>query len=133
MRHLRIASREQQFQPDLESDRVATHRNIDGFVGQSAAAERIDSDDRRLKFYRGILFVVEKKNPAEAESMLKSYIATVPDNSDLPAHSQALEWLGKLHESQGKFSEAAENYRAALALDPHNKSLEESWKRMKEK
>jgi tetratricopeptide (TPR) repeat protein len=98
-----------------------------------AAAERIDSDDRRLKFYRGLLFIVEKKNPAEAESLLKSYIATVPDNSDLPAHSQALEWLGKLHESQGKFSEAAENYRAALALDPHNKSLEEAWKRMKEK
>jgi len=98
-----------------------------------AAAERIDSDDRRLKFYRGLLFVVEKENPGEAESLLKSYIATVPDNSDLPAHSQALEWLGKLHESQGKFSEAAENYRAALALDPHNKSLEESWKRMKEK
>ncbi len=84
-----------------------------------AAAERIDSDDRRLKFYRGLLFVVEKENPGEAESLLKSYIATVPDNSDLPAHSQALEWLGRLHESQGKFSEAAENYRTALALDPH--------------
>jgi tetratricopeptide (TPR) repeat protein len=98
-----------------------------------AAAERIDSDDRRLKFYRALLFIVEKKNPAEAESLLKSYIATVPDNSDLPQHSQALEWLGKLHESQGKFSEAAENYRASLALDPHNKSVEEAWKRMKEK
>jgi len=98
-----------------------------------AAAERIDSDDRRLKFYRALLFIVEKKNPGEAESLLKSYIATVPDNSDLPQHSQALEWLGKLHESQGKFSEAAENYRASLALDPHNKSVEEAWKRMKEK
>jgi len=98
-----------------------------------AAAERIDGDDRRLKFYRALLFIVAKKNPGEAESLLKSYIATVPDNSDLPQHSQALEWLGKLHESQGKFSEAAENYRASLALDPHNKSVEEAWKRMKEK
>jgi tetratricopeptide (TPR) repeat protein len=98
-----------------------------------AAAERIDGEDRRLKFYRGVLFVVGKENPAEAESLLKSYIATVPDNSDLPSHSLALEWLGKLHESQGKFSEAAENYRASLTLDPHNKSVEEAWKRMKEK
>jgi len=98
-----------------------------------AAAERIDSDDRRLKFYRGVMFVVEKKNPTEAESLLKSYISTVPDNSDLPSHSQALEWLGKLHESQGKFSEAAENYRVSLELDPHNKSVEEAWKRVKEK
>ena len=98
-----------------------------------AAAEKIDSEDRRLKFYRGVLLVAEKQNPAEAESLLRSYISTVPDNSDLPAHSQALEWLGKLHESQGKFSEAAENYRAALELDPHNKSIEEAWKRTKEK
>jgi tetratricopeptide (TPR) repeat protein len=98
-----------------------------------AAAEKIDSEDRRLKFYRGVLLVAEKQNPAEAESLLRSYISTVPDNSDLPAHSQALEWLGKLHESQGKFSEAAENYRVALELDPHNKSVEEAWKRTKEK
>jgi len=98
-----------------------------------AAAEHIDTEDRRLKFYRGVLYVVKKKNPAEAESMLKSYIATVPDNSDLPSHSFALEWLGKLHESQGKFSEAAEDYRASLELDPHNKSVEDAWKRMKEK
>ena len=98
-----------------------------------AAAEQIDSEDRRLKFYRGVLLVLNKKNPAEAESMLKSYIATVPDNSDLPSHAFALEWLGKLHEAQGKFSEAAEDYRAALSLDPHNKVVEDAWKRMKEK
>ena len=98
-----------------------------------AAAERIDGEDRRLKFYRGVLFVVKKKNPAEAESLLKSYLATVPDNSDLPSHSYVLEWLGKLHEAQGKFSEAAEDYRASLALDPHNKPVEEAWKRVKEK
>ena len=98
-----------------------------------AAAEQIDSEDRRLKFYRGVLLVLNKKNPAEAESMLKSYIATVPDNSDLPSHAFALEWLGKLHEAQGKFSEAAEDYRAALSLDPHNKAVEDAWKRMKEK
>jgi tetratricopeptide (TPR) repeat protein len=96
-------------------------------------AERIDGEDRRLKFYRGVLFVLKKKNPAEAESLLKSYLATVPDSSDLPSHSYALEWLGKLHEAQGKFSEAAENYRASLALDPHNKSVEEAWKRVKAK
>jgi len=98
-----------------------------------AGAERIDAEDHRLKFYRGVLQVMKGKNPAEAESLLKSYIATVPDNSDLPSHASALEWLGKLHEAQGKFSEAAEEYRAAVALDPHNKVLEESWKRVQKK
>ena len=98
-----------------------------------AAAERIDVDDRRLSFYRGVLLVMKKNDPAGAESLLKSYLATVPDNSDLPSHSFALEWLGKLHEAQGRFSEAAENYRASLALVPHNKPVEEAWKRVKEK
>jgi tetratricopeptide (TPR) repeat protein len=98
-----------------------------------AAAERIDADDRRLKFYRGILLVMNGKNPAEAESLLKSYLATAPNNSDLPPHSAALEWLGKLHEAQGRFSEAAEEYRGSLALDPHNKAVEEAWKRVQKK
>jgi tetratricopeptide (TPR) repeat protein len=98
-----------------------------------AAAERIGGDDRRLKFYRGLLLVVKGKDPAEAESLLKSYIATVPDNSDLPSHSSALEWLGKLYEAQGRFSEAAQEYRDSLALDPHNKAVEEAWKRIQKK
>ena len=98
-----------------------------------ADAQGIDADDRRLKFYRGILLVMNGKNPTEAESLLKSYLATVPDNSDLPPHSSALEWLGKLYEAQGRFSEAAGEYRASLTLDPHNKAVEEALKRVGKK
>jgi len=96
-------------------------------------AEHIDPDDRRLKFYKGALLVTQKRNPSEAEMMLKSYIATVPDNSDLPPHAAAREWLGKLYESQGRFSEATEQYRLSLSLDPHNKGVEEELKRVKER
>lgn len=96
-------------------------------------AEQIDPDDRRLKFYKGVLLVMEAKNPGDAEMLLKSYIATVPDNSDLPSHAATLEWLGKLYESQGRFSEAAEEYRASLALEPHNKAVEEELKRLQRK
>ncbi len=114
---------------DYYGDRHNTAKMSDAL----AAAERIDGDDRRFKFYRGLLLVMKGKDPAEAESLLKSYLATVPDNSDLPPHSSALDWLGKLHEAQGRFSEAAEDYRAALALDPRNKPLEEAWKRVQKK
>ena len=96
-------------------------------------AERIDPEDRRLKFYRGIFLVMKGKKPVEAEMMLKSYLATVPDNSDLPPHAAAREWLGKLYESQGRFSEAAEQYRLSLMLDPHNKAVEEELKRVERK
>jgi tetratricopeptide (TPR) repeat protein len=96
-------------------------------------AEQIDPDDRRLKFYKGVLLVMKGKSPIEAETLLKSYVGTVPDNSDLPPHATALEWLGKLYESQGRFSEAAEEYRLSLSLDPHNKGVEEEWKRVQRK
>jgi len=96
-------------------------------------AERIDPDDRRLKFYKGTLLVMQKKGPSEAEMMLKSYIATVPDNSDLPPHAAAREWLGRLYESLGRFSEATEQFRLSLSLDPHNKEVEEELKRAEKK
>lgn len=96
-------------------------------------AERIDPDDRRLRFYKGVLLVMEKRNPAEAELLLKSYLATVPDNSDLPPHAAAREWLGKLYESLGRYSEATREYRMSLSLDPHNKAVEEELKRVEKK
>ena len=97
------------------------------------AAERVDADDGRLKFYRGMLFILQGKSPAEAESMLRSYLAKVPDNSELPAHSTAHEWLGKLYESQAKFSEAAEEYRASLASDPRDRAVQDALKRVERK
>ena len=96
-------------------------------------AQRLSPDDRRLKFYNGVILVMMKKNPAEAEAMLKSYIATVPDNSDLPPHAIAYQWLGKLYESLGRHSEATEQYRIALSLDPHDRLLEEELKRAEKK
>jgi tetratricopeptide (TPR) repeat protein len=103
-------------------------------MGQAvAAAQRTDPQDRRIKFYRGVFLVMDKKDLAEAESLLRSYIATVPDNADLPPRSLAREWLGKLYESQGRFSEATASYKAALVLDPHNKELEDAMKRVEKK
>jgi tetratricopeptide (TPR) repeat protein len=96
-------------------------------------AEHIDPNDRRLKFYKGVLLAMQGKSPSEAEMLLKSYIATVPDNSDLPPHAAAVEWLGRLYESLGRFSEAAEEYRQSLTLDPHNKGVEEELKRVQRK
>lgn len=96
-------------------------------------AEHVDPDDRRLKYYKGVSQVLKGKNPAEAEMLLKSYLATVPENSDLPPHASAREWLGKLYESLGRLSEAAEEYRLSLALDSHNKDVEEDLKRVQKK
>jgi TolA-binding protein len=76
---------------------------------------------------------MQGKNSSEAETLLRSYISTVPDNSDVPPHSAAREWLGKLYESEGRFSEAAKEYGVSLSLDPHNKSVQEEMKRVEKK
>jgi tetratricopeptide (TPR) repeat protein len=94
------------------------------------AATKIASSDRRLSYYHGVALVLEKKDAAVAEKDLHTYLDTVPDNSELPAHSSAYEWLGKLYESEKRLDLAAEQYRAALTLDPQNKGLREALKRL---
>ena len=115
------------------SDYYRDRQNVEKMGEAISDAERVDPEDRRLKFYRGVLLVMKGKNTAEAETLLKSYLSTVPENSDLPSHSSAWEWLGKLYESEGRFSEAAEGYRRSLSLDPHNKVVEEELKRVEKR
>lgn len=77
-------------------------------------------DDPRLTFYRGVYEVVANGNLDNAEQELKSYLASTPERSNWPSHSSARDWLGRLYEQQGKRAQAAEQYRAALQLDPEN-------------
>ena len=97
------------------------------------AAGKIASSDRRLNYYRGVALVLQKKDPAVAEKYLRTYIDAVPDNSEVPTHSSAYEWIGKLYENEGHPEFAAEQYQAALALDPQNKALREDLKRLQKR
>jgi tetratricopeptide (TPR) repeat protein len=115
------------------ADYYRDRQNIDKMAEAVKAAERTDQNDRRLKYYRGVMLVLRQKKPDEAEGLLRSYLATVPNNSDLPPHASALQYLGKLYESQSRFSEAAEEYRRSLELDPRNKSVQEALKRVEKK
>jgi tetratricopeptide (TPR) repeat protein len=85
------------------------------------AAAQVSPNDPRLAYSRGVAAVLANTNLADAEKNLKSYLASTPDRSDWPSHAAAREWLGRLYESQGKRSEAGEQYRAALQLDPGDK------------
>jgi tetratricopeptide (TPR) repeat protein len=85
------------------------------------AAAQASPNDPRLAFFRGVSRVISNSEPARAEEYLKAYLASTPDRSDWPSHAAAREWLGRLYEAQGKRSEAAEQYRDALQLDPGRK------------
>jgi len=97
------------------------------------AASKISATDRRLNYYRGVALVLENKDADTAEKDLRAYIGTVPDNSELPSHSSAYEYLGKLYENRQQPDLAVEQYNAALALDPQNKGLHEALKRLQKK
>jgi tetratricopeptide (TPR) repeat protein len=85
------------------------------------AAEEFDPKDPRVAFFQAVEWVLSGSDSARAEEYLKSYIAGTPERSNWPSHAAAREWLGRLYESQGKKAEAAEQYRAALQLEPGRK------------
>jgi tetratricopeptide (TPR) repeat protein len=93
----------------------------DGMDEAINAAASIQANDPRLAFYRGVSLVLKNTNNSQAEEYLKSYIASTPPRSDWPSHAAARDWLGRLYQSEGKRTEAAEQYRAALQLDPQSK------------
>ena len=93
------------------------------------AASSVDSSDRRLNYYCGVVRVLAGNRLDEAERCLKVYLATVPDRSDLPSHADGHEWLGRLYERQGKCSAAAEQYRKALETEARSKHLREALRR----
>jgi tetratricopeptide (TPR) repeat protein len=85
------------------------------------AAALAAPNDPRLGYWRGAALTLAGTNLADAEKYLKAYLASTPDRSDWPSHAAARVWLGRVYETQGKRSEAAEQYRAALQLDSSDK------------
>jgi tetratricopeptide (TPR) repeat protein len=85
------------------------------------AAALVAPNDPRLGYWRGAALTLANSNLADAEKFLKAYLASTSDRSDWPSHAAARGWLGRVYEAQGKRSEAAEQYRAALQLDPNDK------------
>jgi tetratricopeptide (TPR) repeat protein len=97
------------------------------------AAARLGPSDPRLDYYRGIALILPKRDLGAAEQHLRTYLQSVPDSSQVPSHSSAHEWLGKLYEAEGKPDQAAAEYQVAVQLNPRNeearKALEQVRKR----
>jgi Flp pilus assembly protein TadD len=61
---------------------------------------------------------------------LRAYLSSTPENSEMPPHASALEWLGALYEKEGRNSEAAQEYKACLDLDPRNHNARDGLRRV---
>jgi tetratricopeptide (TPR) repeat protein len=118
----------------LEAADFYRGRSDDALMEQAVeAASKIDVSDRRLNYYQGVVLVLENKDSDTAEKDLRTYIETVPENSELPSHSSAYEYLGKLYEHRQQPDLAVEQYKAALALDLQNKASHDALKRLQKK
>lgn len=114
-----LAAKPDHIEPYLEAvDFWVNHNKPQDAVAAVQAAAAASPSDPRIAYYRGITSVLSGTGLADAEKDLKSYIASTPDRSEWPSHAAAREWLGRLDEAQGKPADAAEQYRAALQLDP---------------
>ena len=117
-----LAAKPDRVEPYFE---VADYYRSRGNAAQMEAAiqgaAQVNANDERLAFHRGVAGVLANTDLASAERDLKSYLAGTPERSDWPSHASGREWLGRLYEAQGKPAEAAEQYRAALQLDPQRR------------
>lgn len=116
-----LAAEPNSVEPYLEAAAFFGRQNkLDQMKNAIAGMAQKHPDDPRVTFYHGIYGVLSKTNLASAEEDLKAYLASTPPRSDWPSHSSARDWLGRLYEVQGNGVMAAEQYRAALQLDPQN-------------
>lgn len=99
----------------------AQNKPADMSTAVEAGAQKTGNDPR-LAYYRGASRVLGGTESSQAEAYLKAYLASTPQRSDWPSHASARELLGQLYESQGKPADAAEQYRAALQLNPQMKA-----------
>ena len=95
--------------------------------------ERASPSDPRGMFYRAVGLILTKEKPEAAEKMLRAYLEKAPKRAEYPRYSTAHEWLGRLYENKGDKKSAEKEYQAALQLDPKDKSVRESLKRVEKK
>lgn len=116
-------------------DPVEYYQAADFFAARGNAADlkraiddvlRVDPKDPRLGYYQGVLLALEGAQLQEAEAYLKAYLANTVDRTDYPSHANARTWLGHVYEQMGRKLEAAEQYRAALQIDPNSRFAKQS-------
>jgi tetratricopeptide (TPR) repeat protein len=112
------------------ADFYASRSNLEGLRKAVDGAIRVAPTDPRLGYYRGVILALEGDQLTEAETYLKAYLAATPIRSDYPSHADARTWLGHVYEKQGKRLEAAEQYRAALEIDPDSDFAKRSLKQL---
>lgn len=137
-----FATADTEFQKALEShpkspdliydigDYAIRHVQAERLMQVAELGEKAAPSDPRGWFYRAVGLILKKEKPDEAEKLLRGYLQKAPKRSAYPRYATAREWLGRLYENKGDKESAIKEYQAALQLDPKDKSVRESLKRL---
>ena len=127
-----LDERPNRIEPYLEvADYHESRDDAGRFASVVEQAARVAPADIRLIYYRGVALVLANRNLTEGERLLHNYLETAANRSDLPSHADAHTWLGRLNERRGDVRAAADEYQAALVLDPDSKNAREALQRLK--
>jgi len=111
-------------------DYAMRHGQADRLMEVAEVGERVAPSDPRGMFYQAVGLILKNEKPEAAEKLLREYLQKAPKRAEYPRHAAAHEWLGRLDENKGDKKAAAKEYQAALQLDPKDKSVRESLRRV---
>jgi tetratricopeptide (TPR) repeat protein len=111
-------------------DYAMRHGQADRLIEVGEVGAQTAPSDSRGMFYRAVGLILKKEKPEEAERLLREYLQKAPKRSSYPRYATAHEWLGRLYEDKGDKKSAEKEYQAAIQLDPKDKNVRESLKRV---
>ncbi len=92
--------------------------------------EKVAPSDPRGMFYRAVGLILKNEKQEASEKLLREYLQKAPKRAEYPRYAVAHEWLGRMYENKGDKKSAEKEYQAALQLDPKDKSVRESLRRV---
>ena len=129
-----LESKPKRIEPYFEvADFYLKHPDGSRLEAAIEAAADIEARDCRLDYYRGVAGFLSRKDLGSAEQYLKTYLSTAPPRHDLPSRASAHVWLGRIYEQQAQRGLSAEQYKAALELEPGRKDAREGLRRTSRK
>jgi tetratricopeptide (TPR) repeat protein len=106
------------------------HSQAERLIEVGDIGAKVAPSDPRGAFYRAVGLILKEEKPEVAERLLREYLQKAPKRTGYPRYATAHEWLGRLYEDKGDKKSAEKEYQAALQLDPKDKSVRESLKRV---
>jgi tetratricopeptide (TPR) repeat protein len=111
-------------------DYAMRHGQAEQLMQVAELGEQVAPSDPRGMFYRAVGLILKNEKPEAAEKLLREYLEKAPKRAEYPRYAAAHEWLGRMYENNGDKKAAEKEYQAALQLDPKDKSVRESLKRV---